>query len=77
MKIRIKFEGLDEELSTLSPQFSNNSLNATNSYELWLNENDLDGLPQMIKDGAKMAAKSKEGKMNGYLLFSSQVIILL
>ena len=54
-----KIRSLDEELSTLSPQFSNNSLNATNSYELWLNENDLDGLPQMIKDGAKMAAKSK------------------
>tara|TARA_S200000501_G_scaffold37297_2_gene30779 strand:+ start:16384 stop:18420 length:2037 start_codon:yes stop_codon:yes gene_type:complete len=54
-----KIRSLDEEMSTLSPQFSNNSLNATNSYELWLNENDLDGLPQMIKDGAKMAAKSK------------------
>ena len=54
-----KIRSLDEELSTLSPQFSNNSLNATNSYELWLTENDLDGLPQMIKDGAKMAAKSK------------------
>ena len=54
-----RIRSLDEELSTLSPQFSNNSLNATNSYELWLNENDLDGLPQMIKDGAKMAAKSK------------------
>ena len=54
-----KIRNLDEEMSTLSPQFSNNSLNATNSYELWLGENDLDGLPQMIKDGAKMAAKSK------------------
>ena len=54
-----RIRSLDEELSTLSPQFSNNSLNATNSYELWLTENDLDGLPQMIKDGAKMAAKSK------------------
>ena len=32
----------------------------------------------MIKDGAKMAAKKvKEEKMNGYLLFSFQVIILL
>ena len=54
-----KIRNLDEEMSTLSPQFSNNSLNATNSYELWLGENDLDGLPQMIKDSAKMAAKSK------------------
>ena len=58
-KDKEKIRNLDEEMSTLSPQFSNNSLNATNSYELWLTENDLDGLPQMIKDGAKMAAKSK------------------
>ena len=54
-----KIRALDEEMSTLSPEFSNNGLNATNAYEMWLNEDDLAGLPDMIKDGAKMAAKSK------------------
>ena len=54
-KIRL----LDEEMSTLSPQFSNNGLNATNAYEMWLDEGDLDGLPEMACEGAKMAAKAK------------------
>ncbi len=55
-----KIRTLDEEMSTLSPEFSNNGLNATNAYEMWLDEVDLDGLPDMIKEGAKMAAKAKE-----------------
>ncbi len=62
-KIRL----LDEEMSTLSPQFSNNGLNATNSYELWLDESDLEGLPDMAKEGAKMAAKAK-GKEDKWLI---------
>ena len=37
-KIRL----LDDEMSTLSPQFSNNNLSATNAYEMWLDEDDLD-----------------------------------
>ena len=61
-----KIRTLDEEMSTLSPQFSNNGLNATNAYEMWLDEEDLDGLPDMIKEGAKMAAKSK-GKEDKWL----------
>ncbi len=51
---------LDEELSTLSPQFSNNTLNATNAFELWLDKGDLDGLPDSIRDSAKVAAKAKD-----------------
>ena len=54
-KIRL----LDQEMSTLSPDFSNNGLNATNAYEMWLDEVDLYGLPDMINEGAKMAAKAK------------------
>ena len=61
-----KIRSLDEEMSTLSPEFSNNGLNATNAYELWLDEEDLAGLPDMIKEGAKMAAKSK-GKDDKWL----------
>jgi len=50
---------VDEELSVLSPKFSNNTLGATNDYELWLSKDDLDGLPEMYLESAKMAAKSK------------------
>ena len=50
---------VDEELSVLSPKFSNNTLGATNDYQLWLSKDDLDGLPEMYLESAKMAAKSK------------------
>ena len=56
---KIKIRSIDEQMSTLSPQFSNNSLNATNDFELWLEESDLDGLPEMVINSAKMEAKSK------------------
>ena len=54
-----KLRKLDAELSTLSPQFQNNNLNATNSYELWLNEKDLDGLPEIAINAAKVDAIGK------------------
>lgn len=56
---KIKIRSIDEHMSTLSPEFSNNSLNATNEFELWLEESDLDGLPEMVVNSAKMEAKSK------------------
>ena len=62
-----KIRTLDEEMSTLSPEFSNNNLSATNAFEMWLDEGDLDGLPDMAKEGAKMAAKSK-GKDDKWLI---------
>ena len=54
-----KLRKIDEELSSLSPKFSNNVLAATNEYELWLSKDDLDGLPEMYLESAKMAAKAK------------------
>ncbi len=66
-KDKDKIRSLDEELSTLSPQFSNNNLSATNSFEMWLDEKDLDGLPEMAREGAKMAAKAK-GKDDMWLI---------
>jgi len=50
---------VDEKLSSLSPKFSNNVLAATNDYELWLSKDDLEGLPEMYLESAKMAAKAK------------------
>ncbi|MAX09267.1 MAG: peptidase M3 [Candidatus Marinimicrobia bacterium] len=62
---------IDSELSSLSPQFSSNLRQATNSYELWIdNEKDLKGLPQMAIDAAKEAAESKKEK--GKWLFTLQ-----
>ena len=54
-----KLRKLDAELSTLAPQFQNNNLNATNSYELWLKEEDLVGLPEISINGAKIDATNK------------------
>jgi peptidyl-dipeptidase Dcp len=56
---------LDQELSILSPQFSENVLKATNAYELWIEQaDDLDGLPEGIREAAAIAAdqKGKKGK---------------
>ena len=59
-----KLRDIDKDLSTLSPQFSKNTLNATNEFELWLDKKDLEGLPDSVVGAAKMAAKGKgkEGK---------------
>ena len=62
-----KLRKLDAELSTLSPQFQNNNLNATNSYELWLSEKDLDGLPEIAINAAKVDAIGK-GKPDDWLI---------
>lgn len=55
-----KLRKIDKELSTLSPQFQNNNLNATNAYELWLEEKDLSGLPKTSIDAAKNDAIAKK-----------------
>ena len=59
-KEKQKLREIDKELSTLSPQFSKNTLNATNKFELWLNENQLDGLPESVIEAARIAAKEKD-----------------
>lgn len=62
---------LDQELSVLSPQFSENVLKATNAFELWIDkESDLAGLPEGVREAAAMAADQKGKK--GQWLFSLQ-----
>ena len=59
--------GLDKELSLLSPRFSNNVLDAQNSFEMWVTDkNDLEGLPE---DAINAAAESatKKNKENHWL----------
>ena len=62
-----KLREIDKNLSTLSPQFSKNTLNATNEFELWLDKKDLEGLPDTVVDAAKIAAKDK-GKEDKWLI---------
>lgn len=51
---------LDERLSVLSPQFSENVLKATNNYYLHLtNEEEIDGLPGLAVDAAARTAKDR------------------
>lgn len=67
---------LDQELSVLSPQFSENVLKATNSFELWIdNETDLDGLPDGAREAAAQAAEHKGKK--GQWLFNLQAPSLI
>ena len=71
-KDKNKLKDINKELSTLSPQFSNNVLDAQNSFELWItNEDDLAGLPSNAINGAKMAAKAK--KKDNEWLFTLQM----
>ena len=67
-----KLEEIDKELSTLSPQFSQNLLKSINAFELHItDEKDLEGLPEGAKEAAAFAAK-KKGKEEGWL-FNLQI----
>ncbi len=59
-----KFRKINEELSLLSLEFGENVLKETNKFELVLEENDLDGLPESVKAIGADEAKDKgyEGK---------------
>ena len=67
---------LDQELSVLSPQFSENVLKATNAFELWItNEADLAGLPEGAREAAAHSAEAKGHK--GKWLFNLQAPSLI
>lgn len=54
---------LDQEISVLSPKFSENVLKATNIFELWIdNKADLDGLPEGACEAAALSAEQKGQK---------------
>ena len=54
-----KLRKLDEELSQTSLSFGENLLAETKAYELFLDESDLAGIPDGIKDSFKEAANEK------------------
>lgn len=72
---------LDQELSVLSPQFSENVLKATNAFELWIDqEADLAGLPDGVREAAVMAADQKAASgqsKKGRWLFNLQAPSLI
>lgn len=54
-----KYRELSSKLGKLTLQFGQNVLKATNAYEKVLTEDQLEGLPQSIRDAAAMKAKQK------------------
>lgn len=62
---------IDQELSTLGPQFSENVLKSTNAFELILDATDLDGLPESAVEAAKDLATSKG--LQGKYVFNLQI----
>ncbi len=56
---RDKYRELSTRLSQLSLKFDQNALKETSQYEMWLNESDLDGLPESAVEAAEAAARGK------------------
>ncbi|CAM1371985.1 M3 family metallopeptidase [Tenacibaculum xiamenense] len=57
---KLELRKIDTELSKLSLQFGEHVLAETNNFEMHItNENDLAGLPDSAKEGAKMLAKQR------------------
>ena len=58
-----KVRKIDEELSKLSPKFSQNTLNATNEYTYFTeNKSELSGIPEMVVAQAAETAQKKDKK---------------
>ena len=62
---REQYRKLNSEISELTLKFGQNVLKELNTYEVWLNKEDLAGLPESVIEAAQVAAKEK-GK-EGYL----------
>jgi peptidyl-dipeptidase Dcp len=62
-----KLTEIDMELSKLSPRYSDNVLDATNAYEMYLTEQiEVEGIPESALQAAAYRAKQK-GKADGWL----------
>ena len=57
---KARFREINEELSVLSVKFAKNILDETNAFEMVLEEEDLEGLPQSVISAAAEAAEEKE-----------------
>ena len=62
-----KVRDIDEKLSKLAPKYSQNTLNATNKYQFYTeNESELVGIPDLVKNQAAELAR-KKGKNSGWI----------
>ena len=61
------YRKLSKQLTELTLKFDQNALKETCQYELWLCEDDLEGLPESTLDAAKQAAKDK-GREDAWLV---------
>ena len=64
---RDRYRQLSKRLTELTLKFDQNALKETPRYELWLNEDDLAGLPESTLDAARHAAKEK-GRDDAWLI---------
>ncbi len=62
-----RLKEINKELASLSVKFEENILNQTNAFQLWLEKEDLKGLPQGVIDAAAGAAK-EAGKADKWLI---------
>lgn len=63
---REKFKKMSSELSELTTRFGQNVLKELNTYQIWLDKNQIAGLPKGVVDAAAEAAKAK-GRDGEYL----------
>lgn len=72
---RDKYKMLQSDLSRLTTLFGQNVLKELNTYEIWLSESDLGGLPSSSVEAAKLAAKGK-GREGEYLFSLDQPVYM-
>ncbi|GCD79031.1 M3 family metallopeptidase [Schleiferia thermophila] len=64
---KAELRDIDRQLAILTQKFAQNVLADTNAFQLWLDESDLDGLPEYVREAAKEAAAQK-GQPDKYLI---------
>lgn len=64
---RDRYRALSKRLTELTLKFDQNALKETSQYELWLTQDDLEGLPESALDAARQAAKDK-GREDAWLV---------
>lgn len=74
-KDREEFKRLSSRLSELSTRFGQNVLKELNTYQVWLNENDLTGLPESSVQAARQAA-TEAGRPGEYLFTLDQPVYM-
>ncbi len=70
-KQKEEIKSIDQRMAVLSPEFSENVLNDTNSFQMWIdNEEDLAGLPESVVEAAKHAGEEADASKKGQALFT-------